>query len=1120
MDLKKYNVTNRFINVYHFFKKIRVPGKVTFIIIGILSTVWFLIRVIPKPSRAGYPCMKASAPFMSSFIIYLLSISGSFLAFKKSKALFSKAKYISAFALLFAGLVAGIISLTSNSTTSEAQGFDEQEFEANEPMGTGQGIFPGRVVWAWDPDATNEKCTNTNSEDNPDGYFLPKNNNQEVIDRLVSDAILKLAGQDEMASAIDAIFRHFNTKKGKGDVGYTEGETIYIKMNQGTGGWMSDDSDLSLATGGWRDNYYGVAETAPATVMSVLRILVNDYGVRQEDIFLGDPIAHIFKHTYEYLHAEFPDIKYIDKEDYGHLGRYKLTVPDEPVIFWSDKGEDMPEAKSDKLYKEVQEADYLINLAALKAHARAGVTLCAKNHFGTHTRGSAAHLHPGLVAPENDVAIRTEYGMYRVLVDIIGHEKLGGNTVLFLVDGLWSGVEATDKPIKWEMAPFNGDWPSSIFVSQDQVALESVCFDFLRTEFNEKNHPAKARPHMGAVDDYLEQAADKSNWPDGIVYDPEGDGTPITSLGVHEHWNNPIEKQYSINLGNSSGIELVSIPESLVENENKQDDGEKVVAKKASTIPTIDGNTEDDCWKATDWIPIDQTWITWGETIPLDDFQGMFKVSWSPETNLLYYIVKVTDDAFVSGYQYPDGGYPNFDIVEIFIDEDKSGGLHVFDGTGNTATKWGENAENAFSYHIVPDEEPEDGGIVNDKVVCDIGGTNWGAAQTIPDYASHFPDFAITKSGNTYYWEFSMKVYADTYDDANPEDSRVELTLGKEMGMTVAYCDNDKNDNERDNFFGSVWVPEERYNDHWKNADDYGTLVLEEAGEAINHAPVVEKNVDNITLNQRGTNEIIVEDIAAHFSDKDGDELTYSFWTESDVLQIDIVDNNLQLNVDETFSGNVDILLSATDPDQKKVTISFSLEYQNKEPEFIKEFEDMEVSSNDTTFIAVEDMYEYVNDPDNASLSFDVDVSETTVQAKIKNGKQLEITLGDGFDSSVNITLTATDGEFTISDELTIEYVEQSSGILDFSGNKSFVCYPNPVSNKEILTVRLNNKLFKGETFAEIYNFEGKRLFQKQMSKQKGIINENLDLSGINAGTYILRVSCHENYESAIIVVK
>jgi len=183
--------------------------------------------------------------------------------------------------------------------------------------------------------------------------------------------------------------------------------------------------------------------------------------------------------------------------------------------------------------------------------------LTTKNHFGSHSRGNAEHLHPGLIAPENDIPMRMEYGLYRVLTDVMGHEKLGGNTVLFVVDGLWGGTEAVDKPVKWDMAPFNGDWPNSIIASQDQVALESVCFDFLRTEFDDPAGPGKGRPLMGAVDDHLHQAASSDNWPEGFTYDPEGDGTPLGSLGVHEHWNNPTDKKYSRNLGYDQGIELV-----------------------------------------------------------------------------------------------------------------------------------------------------------------------------------------------------------------------------------------------------------------------------------------------------------------------------------------------------------------------------------------------------------------------------------------------------------------------------------------------------------------------------------------------------------------------------------
>jgi hypothetical protein len=166
-------------------------------------------------------------------------------------------------------------------------------------------------------------------------------------------------------------------------------------------------------------------------------------------------------------------------------------------------------------------------------------------------------LHEGLVSPDK-TPTRPGYGLYRVQVDLIAHEKLGGNTVLFIVDGLWAGSEANDPPRKFRMPPFNNDWASSIFVSQDEVALESVGFDFLKTEFTAGN-PYGSYPQYDGTDDYLIQAADSSYWPNNIQYDPEKDGTVIGSQGVHEHWNDAINKQYSRNLGTGDGIELLLI---------------------------------------------------------------------------------------------------------------------------------------------------------------------------------------------------------------------------------------------------------------------------------------------------------------------------------------------------------------------------------------------------------------------------------------------------------------------------------------------------------------------------------------------------------------------------------
>ena len=60
-----------------------------------------------------------------------------------------------------------------------------------------------------------------------------------------------------------------------------------------------------------------------------------------------------------------------------------------------------------------------------------------------------------------------------------------------------------------------------------------------------------------AVDDYLHEAALANDPPSGTLYDPDGDGTPLRGLGVHEHWNNAADRKYSRNLGKGTGIELI-----------------------------------------------------------------------------------------------------------------------------------------------------------------------------------------------------------------------------------------------------------------------------------------------------------------------------------------------------------------------------------------------------------------------------------------------------------------------------------------------------------------------------------------------------------------------------------
>jgi len=534
-------------------------SRLVFPLVGLFSLLWFLIRVIPKPSRMGYPCMKVAMPLASAFLAYIGGIAASIFAFRKAKNTFRQHRYLIASGFLVLGLLASIW-VTSVPNRPAYANYQEFNQPVNEPMGEAKGIVPGRVSWAHNPDATNEDA-------DPDAvgaaWWEEENNDQEAIDGMLSAALQNISGEESDNAAWDAIFRYHNQQRGKGEIGYQEGEKIFIKINV-TSSWGGNinPGDLTIV----ENNWYGMSETSPQLILSVLRQLVNVVGVDEEDIYIGDPMKHIYQHRWEMWHSEFPNIHYLDHNGWGN--RDGVTVSDSPVIFYSDEGSVLETSGwggsepvfEDHLYTVFEESEYILNIPTMKGHNRAGITLFAKNHFGSHSRDNAEHLHPGLIAPDASNPERNEFGVYRVLVDLMGHELLGKKTLIFILDALWTTGNMQPQaelgpPQKWEMAPFNGDWTSSLFVSLDMVAIESVAFDFLRSEFDGESDP----PQMGAVDDYLHQAADSANWPEDIIYDPEADGTPLSSLGTHEHWNNAQDKQYTRNLSPDSGqgIELV-----------------------------------------------------------------------------------------------------------------------------------------------------------------------------------------------------------------------------------------------------------------------------------------------------------------------------------------------------------------------------------------------------------------------------------------------------------------------------------------------------------------------------------------------------------------------------------
>jgi hypothetical protein len=508
-----------------------------FPITGLLALIWFLIRVIPKPSRAVYPCQRVAFPLASGFVVWLLGLAGSTAAYHKAKRSFAQARYVVAAIAIVVS--AGFIWLALSST-DEKPAYAHEPIVANSPLGDGKGVYPGRVVWIHDPNATTWGGIG-------DGYWWdPTHTSQAVVDEMVSKSIRALTGKGSDYAAWDAIFRYFNQQKSKGYVGYQPGEKIMIKVN--FVGFIELWGGHSYS---YKSNY---PNTSPQVIHAVLDHLVNIVEVNESDITVGDTLCKFVDSFYNMLHSDFPNVNYLDYV--GGPGRVKAQFSSVPT-YWSTTEADGKEL--DHVPVSYANAEYLINIANLKGHYdHGGVTLCAKNHYGSLLR------RPDAVDPNVDYydlhseMLDTVPGMghYRALVDLMGSPHIGGKTILCLIDGLYAGkhpIEST--PRRWYTDPFDGDWPSSLFASQDQVAIDSVAFDFLLNEWDETPGPG-----WSGADDYLHEAALIPDPCSGTNYDPNNDGGLTESLGVHEHWNNATDKQYSRNLDpvNGTGIELVT----------------------------------------------------------------------------------------------------------------------------------------------------------------------------------------------------------------------------------------------------------------------------------------------------------------------------------------------------------------------------------------------------------------------------------------------------------------------------------------------------------------------------------------------------------------------------------
>ena len=165
-------------------------------------------------------------------------------------------------------------------------------FDPLSPLGVARGVAPGRVTWAHDPAAV--KWDGTGS------WWTDANNDQSVIDRMVSRSICGLTNEKSDAQAWNSIFHYFNRTHGRGSAGYKAGEKIAIKAN------LNNTTD------------HGTIErlnSSPHMLLSLIRQLTGPGGVAQSAITVFDSSRWIPANLYDKIHHEFPGVLFVD-----HIG--------------------------------------------------------------------------------------------------------------------------------------------------------------------------------------------------------------------------------------------------------------------------------------------------------------------------------------------------------------------------------------------------------------------------------------------------------------------------------------------------------------------------------------------------------------------------------------------------------------------------------------------------------------------------------------------------------------------------------------------------------------------------------------------------------------------------------
>lgn len=309
--------------------------------VGAIALIWFIIRVIPKPQRATYPCQQAAFPIASAFVIW---ISGTI----ASKTLFKRAKLAFVHQQHTRSILLGGVAIT---------------------------IFMASVFFSQIYETTAIGISTRKLEQSGESLYLRQQSAVET-DTVTPEAFVGIV-QSEEANAEDIDFEELNTMvrsavqlAGGFDTLIQEGDTVVLKPNvissRTEGGVLFPQTANGIAT-----DY---------RIIQIVANMVREYNTSGK-IFIIEASGNG-----------------VTRSNIEELGYYNVTGIDSIILLdefegaWYDATAadlvevNLPEGKNlynslNKYYLNTiyKKAQVLISLPCLKTHMLTGITGSVKN---------------------------------------------------------------------------------------------------------------------------------------------------------------------------------------------------------------------------------------------------------------------------------------------------------------------------------------------------------------------------------------------------------------------------------------------------------------------------------------------------------------------------------------------------------------------------------------------------------------------------------------------------------------------------------------------------------------------------------------------------------------------